>query len=65
MTNRSICHEDFGKPNALLKRLEAIQPLKRPRGALRRAIVAGIISTDEAHKQGYMGKDELLRLRQR
>jgi hypothetical protein len=33
---------------------------KRPRGALLRAINAGLISTDEAHKQGYMGKAELL-----
>jgi hypothetical protein len=51
------------------KRLEAGLPmrtvrltgveLKRPRGALRRAIVAGLVSTDEAHKQGYMAKAEL------
>jgi hypothetical protein len=45
------------------KRFEAGLPmrtvLKRPRGALLRAINAGLISTDEAHKQGYMGKAEM------
>ena len=35
------------------------QRLKRPRGALLRAINAGLISTDEAHQRGYMGKAEL------
>lgn len=35
------------------------QRLKRARGALLRAIYAGRISTDEAHKRGYMGKAEL------
>ena len=33
--------------------------LKRARGAMRRAIEAAIVSTDQAHEQGYMGKAEL------
>lgn len=37
------------------------EPLKRPRGALLRAINAGIVSTDEAYKRGYMGQAELAR----
>jgi hypothetical protein len=41
-------------------RPEAPEPrLKRPRGALLRAINAGLVSTDDAHRQGYMGKAEL------
>ena len=33
---------------------------KMPQGAMRRWIIAGIVNTHEAHKQGYMSKDEIL-----
>lgn len=35
--------------------------LKRPRGALLRAIVAGHINTREAHARGYMSKGEIMK----
>jgi hypothetical protein len=43
----------------------AAQPmkLKRPRGAIRRAIVAGIWTAKQAHENGYMSKAEFLRPR--
>jgi hypothetical protein len=37
------------------------EPLKRPRGSLLWGIHTGLISTDEAHKRGYMGKAELVK----
>lgn len=37
--------------------------LKRPRGALLRAIVSGLVSTEQAHKQAYMGKAEVEAIR--
>jgi hypothetical protein len=57
--------KDRRKVNALAKKTKPLskqpQRLKRPRGALYRFIIAGYISTGEAHKRGYMGKAELMR----
>jgi len=37
------------------------QRLKRPRGSLLRAIMAGNISARDAHKRGYMSKAQIIR----
>jgi hypothetical protein len=47
------------KPKA--NRRQASAPKrKRPRGALLRAIIAGNVSTSQAHRDGYMSRAEIL-----